>query len=269
MADADRSGRDETVLSRRGFLGRSTLAAGVLGAVSSRPVAAGPGPARGGTGPARHPLDPLSAEEIGEAARVVRADRSLGPACRFVAIALAEPAKSVVDGFRLGDPFPRGADVLVLDNATGRAHHGLVDLRSAVVQSYEPLPEGLQPSVTVDEFAECEDAIKRSPEFLALLKARGVADADLVMVDAWSAGNYGDERPEERGKRLVRALCFVRSGPSDNGYARPLDGVIVVVDLNTMEVVRIEDYGVVPLPPEAGNWAGAVRCRRPDAISGR
>ena len=173
MADADRSGRDETVLSRRGFLGRSTLAAGVLGAVSSRPVAAGPGPARGGTGHARHPLDPLSAEEIGEAARVVRADRSLGPACRFVAIALAEPAKSVVDGFRLGDPFPRGADVLVLDNATGRAHHGLVDLRSAVVQSYEPLPEGLQPSVTVDEFAECEEAVKRSPEFLALLKARG------------------------------------------------------------------------------------------------
>ena len=167
MADADRSGRDETVLSRRGFLGRSTLAAGVLGAVSSRPVAAGPGPARGGTGHARHPLDPLSAEEIGEAARVVRADRSLGPACRFVAIALAEPAKSVVDGFRLGDPFPRGADVLVLDNATGRAHHGLVDLRSAVVQSYEPLPEGLQPSVTVDEFAECEEAVKRSPEFLA------------------------------------------------------------------------------------------------------
>ena len=34
---------------------------------------------------------------------------------------------------------------------------------------------------------------------------------------------------------------------------------IVVVDLNAMEVLRVEDYGVVPLPPEAGNWAGAVR----------
>ena len=78
------------------------------------------------------------------------------------------------------------------------------------------------------------------------------------MVDAWSAGTYGDERPEERGKRLVRALAFVRSEPGDNGYARPLDGVIVVLDLNAMEVLRVDDHGVVPLPPEAGNWAGAV-----------
>ena len=114
----------------------------MLGAVSSRPVAAGPGPAHGGTGPARHPLDPLSAEEIGEAARVVRADRSLGPACRFVAIALAEPAKSVVDGFRLGDPFPRGADVLVLDNATGRAHEGSLTCAPPSSSPTSPSPRG-------------------------------------------------------------------------------------------------------------------------------
>src|SRR5207237_646571 len=94
-------------------------------------------------------------------------------------------------------------------------------------------------------------------EFLAALRKRGVIDPDLVMVDAWSAGTYGDERAEERGKRLVRALAFVRSEPGDNGYARPLDGVIAVLDLNTMKVLRIDEHGVVPLPPEAGNWAGS------------
>jgi primary-amine oxidase len=65
---------------------------------------------------------------------------------------------------------------------------------------------------------------------------------------------YGTERPEEHGKRLSRALCWVRSEASDNGYARPLDGVVAIVDLNKMEVMRVEDYGVVPLPPESGNW---------------
>ena len=41
------------------------------------------------------------------------------------------------------------------------------------------------------------------------------------MIDAWSAGHYGNEPPEDKGKRLVRALCWVRSEPRDNGYARP------------------------------------------------
>src|SRR5215204_1827741 len=129
-------------------------------------------------------------------------------------------------------------------------------LEKKKLRAFEPAPAGLQPSITVDEFAECETAIKRAPEFLDAMRRRGVTDPELVMVDAWSAGTYGDERPEERGKRLVRALAFVRSEPGDNGYARPLDGVIAVLDLHTMKVLRIDDHGVVPLPPEAGNWAG-------------
>lgn len=78
----------------------------------------------------------------------------------------------------------------------------------------------------LDEFGECEAAVKRSPEFQAALRKRGVTDADLVMVEPWSAGMYGTEVPEDKGRRLMRALCFVRSEPKDNGYARPLDGVV-------------------------------------------
>src|SRR4029078_12463906 len=106
-----------------------------------------------------------------------------------------------------------------------------------------------------DEFSECEEAVKRSPLFREALQKRGIGDVNLVMVEPWSAGNYGVEVKEDLGKRLLRALCFVRSEATDNGYARPLDGVIAVVDLNKMEVLRVEDYGVVPLPPERGNWA--------------
>jgi primary-amine oxidase len=145
-----------------------------------------------------------------------------------------------------------------MDTAAKRAFEAVVDLRAAVVRRFETVPEGLQPSVTIDEFGECETAIKRSPEFLAALRKRGVTDPELIMIDAWSAGMYGDEPPEERGKRLVRALAFVRSDPKDNGYARPLDGVTIVFDLHTMTVLRIDDHGVVPFPSEAGNWAGAA-----------
>ena len=75
------------------------------------------------------------------------------------------------------------------------------------------------------------------------------------MVEPWSAGMYGTELPEDQGLRRMRALCFVRSEPKDNGYARPLDSMVIVLDLYKMEVIRIEEYGIVPLPPESGNWA--------------
>jgi len=45
----------------------------------------------------------------------------------------------------------------------------------------------------------------------------------LVMVDIWSAGYCGHE--EERTRRLTRPPCFLRSDPTDNGYARPIEGI--------------------------------------------
>ena len=57
-----------------------------------------------------------------------------------------------------------------------------------------------------------------------------------------------------RGRRLVRPLTFVRSREDDNGYARPVEGLIVLFDLDLMEVIDVRDHGVVPLPEKAGNY---------------
>ncbi len=68
------------------------------------------------------------------------------------------------------------------------------------------------------------------------------------MVDIWSAGNYGSE--EDRTLRLARPLCFLRTDPTDNGYAKPIEGLRPVVDLNAMKVIRVEEHGHWPLPPQ-------------------
>ena len=73
------------------------------------------------------------------------------------------------------------------------------------------------------------------------------------MVDIWSAGNYGSE--EDSTRRLARPLCFLRTDPTDNGYVRPIEGLRPVVDLNTMQVIRVEEYGHWPLPPGECNYA--------------
>ena len=132
-----------------------------------------------------------------------------------------------------------------------------MDLKARSVPKFEPLPKGVQPPIMMDEFGECEEAAKKSPAFREALRKRGVEDMSLVMVDAWSAGHYGNEPAGDRGRRLVRALTWVKSDARDNGYAHPIEGLITVIDLNRKEVVRIEDLGVVPVPSGAGNWGRA------------
>ena len=261
MTHQEKHCRDSSTASRRAFLGAS---AGMTGAIAvgrwltsaacadDRAEAA----SQSRQQPA-YPLDPLTAEEVERAVAVVRKEKSLGDSWRFVSVALAEPDRSSVVAYQAGSQtLGRKAAVLVMDTATHQTFDAHVDLAAGEVLKYEPLAAGLQPPIMLDEFVECEAAVKRSPEFREALAKRGVGDVALVMVDPWSAGMYGTELAADRGKRLSRALCWVRSEPGDNGYARPLEGIVAVVDLHKMEVLRIEDSGVVPLPPTSGNWAG-------------
>ena len=51
------------------------------------------------------------------------------------------------------------------------------------------------------------------------------------------------------------ALTWVRNAPTDNGYAHPVDGLQVLVDLNKMQVLRIDDTGSILVPVQAdGNY---------------
>jgi primary-amine oxidase len=238
-------------------MGASTVAAGALAAgrwlVSGAAAIDDRVPAS--TRKSCHPLDPLSAEEIERAVALLRGNKGVGDSWRFVSVSLREPARAVLSSYRDGERCERLAMAVLLDTTTGKACEAVVDLARGDVARFEPLPPGLQPPIMLDEFVECEAAVKRSAEFRTALAKRGVSDVELVMVDPWSAGMYGTEFPAEKGKRLSRALCWVRSEPRDNGYARPLEGVVAVVDLQKMEVLRVEDYGIVPLPPAAGNWA--------------
>ena len=199
-----------------------------------------------------HPLDPLTPREIAEASSILKADKQLGPRVRFETVVLREPEKETALNFKPGDPIRRDAFLVVLDNDGPATYEAVVSLDERSVVSWRHVP-GVQPRVMFDEFLECEAAVQADPRFREAIKKRGITDPGLVMVDPWSAGNYGFA--DEEGRRLVLCRNFVRAGPTDNGYARPIEGVTAVVDLNNMAVVRVDDYGVVPLPPRAGNYS--------------
>jgi primary-amine oxidase len=201
-----------------------------------------------------HPLEPLSAEEIRATVDILRTERNLEDTYRFVAVVLHEPPKEQVLNLWDEGSIDREALVVLLDNADGSAYEAVVSLTNETVGSWKHIPD-VQPQIMLDEMREAEEAIKADPRFREALEKRGITDVDLVMVDPWSAGHYGDEE----GRRLLRALSWVRSGPMDNGYAHPIKNVVAVFDLSEMEILRIEDHGVVPIPKELGNYT-------PDAV---
>jgi primary-amine oxidase len=198
-----------------------------------------------------HPLEPLTAAEVALAVSLLRQLPEFSGATRIISVLLKEPEKAIVHG---GGTADREAEAVLHDNGRNRCLHAVVNLTTQTAGAVRYAPEGAQPTMSVDEQVECEAAVIASPEFRAALERHyGAIDPALVMVDIWSAGNYGSE--EDRTRRLARPLCFLRSDATDNGYARPLEGIRPVVDLNEMRVLRVEEYGVWPLPPQAGNYA--------------
>src|SRR6202795_4089678 len=200
-----------------------------------------------------HPLTPLSAQEVATAVQLLKKLQQFGQSTRVISITLEEPAKQELLQPSGPQQIPRKARAVCFDNARNRAFTVHMNLSTSEILSLTEAAEGAQPTMSIDEQVECEQAVRRSPEFQAVLKKHyGDVDPALVMVDIWSAGNYGD--PEDSNQRLARPLCFLRSDRTDNGYARPIEGIRPVVDLNLMEVIRVEDFGAWPLPPQPGNY---------------
>lgn len=198
-----------------------------------------------------HPLEPLTAEEITKAVAILKQEKNLAESIRFCTVVLNEPDKDVVLQYKVGEDINREAFLIILDNESEQTFEAIVSITMGKVLEWNHIP-GVQPGIMLDEFEECEQVVKNSPEFKEALKRRGITNPDLVMVDPWSAGNFGVK--EDEGKRLARAICWVRKFPNDNGYAYPLTGIVVYVDLNKMKIHRFEDHGIRPLPPLDANY---------------
>jgi primary-amine oxidase len=198
-----------------------------------------------------HPLDPLSAEEIRAAATTLRRDRGVGERWRFASIELREPSKATVRDFAPEQPIRREAVVVCWNRDDGAVHKAVVALGEDRVVSWEHVPEG-QPNMTVDEFAECDAALRADPRVIEALERRGITDK--VLIDTWAYGAH--LVPEaHRGGRIGWADVWYRSQEGSSPYANPVTGLHFVVDLNRMELLEIEDAHLVDEPATMGEYA--------------
>ncbi|WP_414166757.1 primary-amine oxidase [Streptoverticillium reticulum] len=206
-----------------------------------------------------HPLDPLSKDEIGAVNGILRADGRIGDASRFVSITLKEPPKAVVQVFSDGPVPDREAFVVLREPRRRATYEAVVSLTRGSVTAWRHVP-GAQPALTEAEFRACEETVRADARWQAALRRRGVTDFSLAVVDSWTVGCRGPA-DERRSRRLVHALTFVRTGPRDNPYARPVEGLRALVDLDEMTVLEVADEDGPPLPPHAGNYAADLIAR--------
>ena len=184
-----------------------------------------------------HPLDPLSKEELAEAVRVLKAEGKAGPAARFPLIALEEPPKEDVWRFTPGDPLRRRAFAVVYDWQAHRTAEAVVDLGDRTLVSWHERP-GVQPPFHGEDNRIAHEVVRADPRWREAIRRRGIEDPDEVLFDLWGPGP--DLRPEEQGHRTVRVICFDR-GRAHNPYARPIEGLVVSVDLEAKKVTRVQD----------------------------
>ena len=197
-----------------------------------------------------HPLAALTASEIAAAVALVKADPTFTEATRFAYIGLQEPTRDELRAWAPGRPFDRRVRMMLVPGPEARVVEAVASLGTGEV-SVADVP-GVRPGLLFEESFAAIVACHEDTQWQAAMRRRGIEDLDTVQIDPWPAGSFGVAH--EEGRRICRCLSYVRHTPEDNGYAHPIEGVVAFVDMARGEVLEVIDTGVVPIPPECGNY---------------
>ncbi|KAG5552176.1 hypothetical protein RHGRI_010311 [Rhododendron griersonianum] len=199
----------------------------------------------------RHPLDPLTVQEFNK----IRAVLSAHPLFKsspyaLHSVVLQEPPKPLVLAWRKGDPLPpRKASVVA--RVDGDSHVLTVDIDAGEVTQSQRDKEAASlsgyPTLTIEDMTSATLAPLSNAGFNRTIAERGIDVADLACLPI-STGWFGKS---EESRRLIKVQCYSTKGTA-NFYMRPIEGLTVLVDLDTKEVLDVSDNGRdIPIPAAA------------------
>ncbi len=197
----------------------------------------------------RHPLSMMTEAEAHAAIEVLRRSGRIGDDARFHGFRIWEPPKADVAAWTPATDTDRRFEIVVRENR--QVHVAVVSVTRGEVDSWVHYPD-VVPRVGQTELFAVMEACRKHPEFAAAVAKRGIEDISQVQIDPWPTGDYGLEF--EAGRRVQRCIAFWRPNPTDNGYAYPLDGLMVHVDVDALDVLHVEDFGQWPVASERGNY---------------
>jgi primary-amine oxidase len=190
----------------------------------------------------KNPFEPLTAEEIAFATAAVKP--RLTDAARFSTVTLDEPPKNLIDRVRM-------ARLVIVPGPHLSVIEASVRLDTGEVDSWIER-EGVRAALGFEESFNAIVALHAHDGFKDALAKRGILDLDKVQIDPWPTGNFGIGIEDDR--RVVRCIMYYRENPTDNGYARPIEGLLAWVDMARGEVLEVRDLGDAPMPSDPGSY---------------
>uniref|UniRef100_M0ZXD9 Amine oxidase n=1 Tax=Solanum tuberosum TaxID=4113 RepID=M0ZXD9_SOLTU len=194
-----------------------------------------------------HPLDPLTIGEIQKVKKIVNSIAEFRiKGCVLHSVVLEESEKEVVLNWRKGHRLPP-RKAAVVARALGVVHVLSVDIETGRVTRRETGSYSGYPILTIEDMITATSAPLASSDFNRSIIQRGVDLADLACLPI-STGWYG--KIEEK-RRVIKVQCYTLKD-TINFYMRPIEGLTVLLDLDTQQVIEIFDEGKsIPIPKAA------------------
>jgi len=187
------------------------------------------------------PFDDLNSEEVKNVISVIKNSGRFSPEIRFPVIKRREPKKSDWLAGKVTDD--RVAYAAVFEPSKGLLVDVMVDIKNKKILSFKELP-GIAPPVLLEEYERARSLILADKRWQEALKKRGINKKD-VYVDIWAPGlmSAAEQRP---GQRILRGLTYMKKN-ARNFYARPIEGLVVTVDLAHKKVHSFWDLEKTPV----------------------
>jgi primary-amine oxidase len=196
-----------------------------------------------------HPMDALTPAEIATTVKLLTEANRVDSNTRYPAITLNEAPKEAIRKWKPGDAFTREAFVILRKN--GDTYEAAVDLTNKKVTSFILKP-GAEPSIMDAEWNTARDKFMADPRFKAAMAKRGIKDLKTVFCTPNSAGTFPGDGLE--GKRILKVPCFSNVDKLHPSLARPIEGLMGVVDTETGAVLDVIDREAVALPPTPAGY---------------
>ena len=190
----------------------------------------------------RSPWHSLTGDEITEAVNALRA--SVGDEIRLNRVSLLEPIKSDALAWERGATAARGAHLVY--RSSKQSYRATYDFGTQLLTEPETLLGG-QPMLVGEELMVAVEAVNALPEVAAALERREVPSSYGLCLPR-TTGRYFGDVADPISDRLVRLDCFDIRGqgalgilPSSSAFARPIEGLSVLFDLEALEVKDFTD----------------------------
>ena len=195
-----------------------------------------------------HPLDPLNPAEIDQIRLIIQKSHLASlPNLTFHFVDVEEPEKEdVLKWLSSSKEIRPNRLAKVVVRAKGETYELIVDLTIGSIISDQVYTGYGYPPLTFSELFRASKLPLKYPKFKKSILRRGLNLSEVSCVPL-TVGWFG----EHITKRTLKIASFYRGG-SVNVFARPIQGISIIVDVDSMKIIKYTDRLRAPVPKAEG-----------------